>query len=81
MDLSAREILKVSFDKYVKKLAPSLSFEEAEGESGYNWIYEAMKQYAEQEAKFYASWLSNQVIAGRTSVKLWSDYQKEIGEL
>lgn len=37
----------------------------------------AMKQYAEQEARAYASWLSNQVHAGRTASRLWADYKAE----
>jgi hypothetical protein len=45
----------------------------------YPYIEEAMQIYAEQEAKSYANWISNQVIAGRTSHKLWIDYQLEIG--
>lgn len=40
-----------------------------------NFILLAMKIYAESEAKAYAHWIANQVIAGRTSHKLWSDYQ------
>ena len=37
-----------------------------------------MNQYAEQEAKAYANWLSNQVIAGRTMTKLWNDYREQV---
>jgi hypothetical protein len=43
------------------------------------YIEEAMQIYADQEAKAYASWLSNQVIAGRTATKLFNDYKAEIG--
>jgi hypothetical protein len=39
------------------------------------YIEEAMQIYADQEAKAYASWLSNQVIAGRTATKLFMDYK------
>lgn len=39
----------------------------------------AMDEYAEQEAKAYASWLSNTGIRGRTASKLWADYKAEIG--
>lgn len=42
------------------------------------YIKEAMDIFAEQEAKAYASWLSNQVIAGRTASKLWNDYRAEL---
>lgn len=41
------------------------------------WIFQAMQQYADQEAKVYANWLSNQVIAGRTFEKLWYDYKNQ----
>ena len=41
-------------------------------------ILPAMDEYAAQEAKAYANWLSNQVIAGRTAFKLWNDYQAEL---
>lgn len=41
-------------------------------------IEKAMKQFAAQEAKSYAAWLSHQVYAGRTAAKLWADYEKEV---
>jgi hypothetical protein len=41
------------------------------------YIEEAMQLYADQEAKAYASWLSNQVIAGRTATKLFMDYKAQ----
>ena len=41
------------------------------------YIEEAMQIYADQEAKAFANWLSNQVIAGRTMVKLWNDYKNQ----
>lgn len=41
-------------------------------------ILKAMEQYAEQEAKAYANWLSNQVVAGRTMTKLWNDYREQV---
>jgi len=44
-------------------------------------VYKAMDEYAEQEAKSYASWLSNTVIRGRTASKLWDDYKAEIGPI
>lgn len=44
------------------------------------YIKEAMEIYAVQEAKSYASWLSHQVIGGRTSHKLWADYMSEVRE-
>lgn len=37
----------------------------------------AMKRYAKQEARSFASWISNQIIAGRTLTKLWADYEAE----
>lgn len=40
-------------------------------------VFRAMEQYAEQEAKSYAAWLSNQVIHGRTMQQLWDDYKAE----
>ena len=43
-------------------------------------IHEAMQIYADQEAIAYANWLSNQVVAGRTTEKLFKDYKKAIGE-
>ena len=42
------------------------------------YIEEAMQIYADQEAKSYANWLSNQVIAGRTATKLFMDYKSQI---
>jgi hypothetical protein len=44
----------------------------------WHYIEAAMLEYAAQEAKSYASWLSNQVYAGRTSEKLWADYKAEV---
>ena len=41
-------------------------------------ILKAMERYAEQEARAYANWLSNQVIAGRTMTKLWNDYREQV---
>lgn len=43
-----------------------------------NNAIEDIKSYGEQEAKSFANWLSNQVIAGRTMTKLWNDYQIEL---
>ena len=42
-----------------------------------NWIYQAMEEYAEHEAKAFRVWCNNQVIAGRTDAKLFEDYQNE----
>lgn len=39
----------------------------------------AMEEYAEQEAKSFALWLSNQEIGGRNISKLWVDFRAEIG--
>jgi len=40
-------------------------------------INESMVKYAEEEAKAYANWLSNQVIEDRAMTKLWNDYQRQ----
>ena len=68
MDLTKEEILEKHYKNHAKRIA----FPEN--------VYSAMKEFAAQEAKAYASWLSNQVIAGRTAHKLWLDYQAEFGE-
>ena len=71
MDLTKQEILdKNGFD-----------FERFEFENEYSVknLLTSMDEYAEQEAKAYASWLSNTVIQGRTASKLWADYKAEIG--
>jgi hypothetical protein len=65
MDLTKEEILKEQY----------FSDQEIENKSG---IFKAMDKYAEQEAKAYANWLSNQIIAGRTMTKLWNDYRKQV---
>jgi hypothetical protein len=69
MDKTKKEIIKKMKDEMPYALHSML----------YPYIEEAMQIYAEQEAKSYANWISNQVIAGRTSHKLWIDYQLEIG--
>lgn len=66
MDLTVEEILEKHYRNHKKRI----SYEES--------VYSAMGEYAEQEAKAYANWLSNQVIAGRTATKLWSDYKDSI---
>lgn len=71
MDLSKKEILK--------NMCAEMPFDLPKNIQPY--IEEAMQIYADQEAKAYASWLSNQVIAGRTAHKLWLDYQAEFEEL
>ena len=68
MDLTKEEIL----EKHYKSHAVRIAFPEQ--------VYEAMKEYAAQEAKAYANWIANQVIAGRTAAKLWSDYQAQFEE-
>lgn len=71
MDFTKKQILDrngIDFDAF-----------EYEHEYSAKNLLTAMNEYAAQEAKAYASWLSNQVIAGRTGHKLWLDYQKEIG--
>ena len=74
MDKTPEEILKSNLKMF--ELFPVASKEDKE--MGMYYITSAMKEYAEQEAKSYAAWLSNQVIAGRTMTKLWDDYQKEL---
>lgn len=44
------------------------------------YLEEAMQIYADQEARAFANWLSNTVVAGRTMDKLFKDYKAEIGE-
>lgn len=43
-------------------------------------IEKVMQNYADQESKAFANWLSNTVIAGRTMDKLFKDYKTEIGD-
>ena len=72
MDFTKQEMLnKNGFD-----------FEHFEFENEYSVknLLASMDEYAEQEAKAYASWLSNTVIQGRTASKLWADYKAEIGK-
>lgn len=40
-------------------------------------VIEAMKQHANDKARHFAQWLSEQVFEGRTMTKLWIDYQAE----
>ena len=47
----------------------------------YKNLIDAMQEYADQEAKSYASWLATQVYGGRTASKLFKDYKEAIGEL
>lgn len=60
----------------IKKMCDIMPFNLADEFKPY--IEEAMHIYADQEAKAYAHWIANQVIAGRTSHKLFHDYKKEI---
>ena len=41
-------------------------------------IFKAMDEYAEQEAKSFANWLSYQVTDGKTISKLWIEYRESI---
>ena len=74
MDLTKQEILK-KYETYVTISQPNNKTPIFLQEN----VLLAMDEYAEQEAKAYASWLSNTVIQGRTASKLWADYQDEIG--
>ena len=44
---------------------------------GLNTVKSLMKTYSEYIAKEYSKWLSNQVREGRTSEKLWLDFEQE----
>lgn len=46
------------------------------GETAFN-LNIMLEEYAKLKSKHYAKWLSNQVVAGRTSDKLYSDYLLE----
>lgn len=73
MDLTKRQILDrngIDFDAF-----------EYEHEYSAKNLLTAMDEYAEQEAKAYASWLSHQVIRGRTALKIWADCKTEIGPI
>lgn len=48
---SKEEMLKMSFNKHIAKILPSLSFEEAKGNNGYDWIYAAMEDYSNEQKK------------------------------
>lgn len=76
MDLSKQEILK-KYETYVTIDQPHNKTPIFLQDN----VLEAMEEYANQEAKAYASWLSNQVIRGRTAAKLWNDYKAEIGPI
>ena len=41
-------------------------------------LINAMEEYADFKAKDYLNWINNQVIAGRTSAKLWIDYKDSV---
>lgn len=69
MDKTKREIIEAMYDE--------MPFHCSQNAKRY--IAEAMQIYADQEAKAYANWLSNQVIAGRTATKLFADYKSSIG--
>lgn len=75
MDKTKQEILS-QYETYVKREQPHNTQPIFLAES----VYLAMEEYAEQEAKAYASWLSHTVIGGRTASKLWEDYKSEIGK-
>jgi len=76
MDLTKRELIKT-----ISIVKGNLSHIESTGNINGTMVIEierVMQQYAEQEAKAYANWLSNQVIAGRTMTKLWNDYREQV---
>lgn len=70
MDLTKEEILKdckIESER-LRQEHPMLHFN----------ILKAMELYAEQEAKAYANWLSNQDVRGKTMSKLWNDYLQQV---
>jgi hypothetical protein len=76
MDLTKRELIKT-----ISIIQGNLSYIEKTGKINGTLLIEierVMEQYAQQEAKSYANWLSNQVIAGRTMTKLWNDYREQV---
>jgi len=76
MDLTKREFIKT-----ISIVQGNLSHIEKTGNINGTLLIEierVMEQYAQQEAKSYANWLSNQVIAGRTMTKLWNDYREQV---
>ena len=79
MDLTKRELIKT-----ISIVKGNLSHIESTGNINGTLLIEierVMQQYAEQEAKAYANWLSNQVIAGRTMIKLWNDYREQVSQV
>ena len=74
MDLTKEEILKKAMSV---KYCGETRFDFLD-EDETPLIYKAMEKYAEQEAKAYANWLSNQTIAGRTMTKLWKDFRDQV---
>ena len=76
MDLTKRELIKT-----ISIVQGNLSYIEKTGNINGTLLIEierVMDQYAQQEAKAYANWLSNQVIEGRTMTKLWNDYREQV---
>lgn len=72
---------KMNFTKRQILDRNEIDFDAFEYEHGYsaNDLLTAMEEYAEQEAKAFASWLENQEIGRRNKSKLWADYKAEIG--
>ena len=85
MDLTKEEIKNEiarnnNFDHFQRAIRYTFNRELLQSENDFlnKIIDESMEKYAEQEAKAYANWLSNQVIAGRTMTKLWNDYRQQV---
>lgn len=73
MDFSKQQILDrngIDFDAF-----------EYEHEYSAKNLLIAMEEYAEQEAKAFASWLSKQHVGRRNTSKLWADFRAEIGPI
>ena len=69
-----------NFDSFKRAIRYAFNRELLQSEEDFihKIIDESMQLYADQEAKSYANWLSNQVIARRTMTKLWNDYRKQV---
>jgi hypothetical protein len=69
-----------NFDSFKRAIRHTFNRELLQSEEEFinKIIDESIQLYADQEAKAYANWLSNQVIAGRTMTKLWNDYREQV---
>lgn len=69
---AARQCLKDSFNRNVKPLMNSLDFDTLEGDTkqGYNWIIEAMQEYAIEQIKLDRIKVSE---AAKASIQCYED--------